>query len=117
MRLHPVPLVPVDAAPNADSGPKKATQVSIDIYRSSTDRSKYLSVLSGVDLSAMTFSANLDQDLFNVGIYKENVLLEQGKPAVGLNVESILNQIKESGFAIHGLEFSASMSIGVSASR
>jgi len=96
---------------------KSVQKVSIDIYRSSSDRSKYLSVLAGTILGEMAFPADTDSDLFSVSLYKENVDVERGKMAIGLDVESILNQIEASGYAVHGLQFSASMSVGIGSGR
>ncbi len=118
MRLHPAPSSPADhVAPSEalSKDPPKATsnRVSIDIYRSSTDRSKYLSVPSGSDLAQMLFPADTDGDYQSVSLYKQDVVLESGKPAIGLDVEDILGQIARSGFAFHPLKFSASMSMNV----
>ena len=118
MRLNPAKpvsseAIPEPAAPNKDDSPKIGIRVSIDIYRSSTDRSKYLSVPSGADLSQMLFPADTDSDYQSVSIYKQDVILESGKSAIGLDVEDILNQIQKSGFAFHPLKFSASMSMNV----
>jgi hypothetical protein len=118
MRLRPVSPVVTESSPS-DVAPTSKSQlkISIDIYRSSSDRSKYLSIPSGINLAEMNFPADTDNDLFSVSLYKENVTIERGKMAIGLDVESILNQIEKSGYAIHGLQFSASMSVGVTAGR
>lgn len=114
MRLHPAPKqAPENATPQAVSKTAESVKVSVDIYRSSSDRSKFLSVPSGSNLAEMTFPADTDNDLFSVSLYKDNVELERGKNAVGLDVDSILNQIEMRGFAFHGLKFSASLSVGV----
>jgi len=118
MRLRPVsPVIPENATSDAVPEAKKQSKLSIDIYRSSSDRSKYLSIPAGQNLAEMNFPSNTDSDLFSVSLYKENVAIERGKVAIGLDVESILNQIENSGYAIHALQFSASMSVGVTTGR
>lgn len=119
MRLHPSPesLPQPEVSPRIEP-PKPETVVgkgklSIDIYRSSLDRSKYLSVPAGSDLSSMAFPSDTDGDYQSVSIYKQDVGIESGKTAVGLDVDDILGQIAARGFAFHGLKFSASLSVGV----
>lgn len=77
------------------------------------DRAKYLSVPAGSDLSKMAFPADTDSDYQSVSVYKQDVGIESGKPAVGLDVDDILGQIASRGFAFHGLKFSTSLSVGV----
>lgn len=120
MRLHPAPAPAPISLPAVDHAPSHEIEklqglnrVSIDIYRSSTDRSKYLSVPANSDLAAMVFPADTDSDLQSVSLYKQNVEIELGKTAVGLDVQDILGQISKNGFACHGLKFSASLSVGV----
>ena len=118
MRLHPTP----ESLPQASSqvepsakteAPAVGSRLSIDIYRSSLDRAKYLSVPAGTDLASMAFPADTDGDYQSVSIYKQGVDIESGKPAVGLDVGDLLGQIASRGFALHGLKFSASLSVGV----
>lgn len=114
MRLHPTPNQVADQpAEVKQSAPSDLRAVSIDIYRSSTDRSKYLSVPTGSNLGEMVFPVGTDSDLQSVSLYKQNVEIVAGKPAVGLDVADILAQIEARGFAFHGLKFSASLSVGV----
>jgi hypothetical protein len=125
MRLNPIPSpspsapppaatpIPRDAAPASPA----AAAIAIDIYRSTTDRSKYLSVVAGTDIAAMAFPADMDADLHSVSPYKEGVEIQSGKPAMGLDVEDILSQLGGQGFAVHGLKFSASLSMGVGIGR
>ncbi len=122
MRLHPTPEShPQPEAPpriEPSSMPEPALgkgRLSIDIYRSSLDRAKYLSVPSGTDLAGMAFPADTDGDYQSVSLYKQGVDIESGKPAVGLDVDDLLGQIASRGFALHGLKFSASLSVGVGA--
>lgn len=127
MRLNPspstTPSVPLPVDPPAPqpvvaalavSAPVRASAaIGIDIYRSTSDRSKYLSVAAGTDIAGMAFPADMDADLHSVSPYKEGVEIQSGKPAMGLDVEDILAQLGRQGFAAHGLKFSASLSMGV----
>lgn len=131
MRLHPspsnTPSTPpsdtVDAVLAHDDLPASAPQhpapspVRIDIYRSTSDRSKYLSVVAGTDLANMAFPADVDADLHSVSPYKEAVEIQSGRPAMGLDVEDILAQLGRQGYAAHGLKFSAGLSMGVGIGR
>jgi len=94
-----------------------ASGILIDIYRSTSDRSKFLSVVGGTDIATMAFPADMDTDLYSVSPYKEGVEIQSGKPAMGLDVEDILGQLGRQGFAAHGLKFSASLSMGVGIGR
>ena len=105
------------AAVSSSSSNVGASGIQIDIYRSTSDRSKYLSVLGGTDIASMAFPANMDADLHSVSPYKEGVEIHSGKPAMGLDVEDILGQLGRQGFAAHGLKFSASLSMGVGIGR
>lgn len=122
MRLHPTPESHPQPEPSPGIEPSikpaavvGSARLSIDIYRSSLDRSKYLSVPAGTDLASMAFPADTDGDYQTVSIYKQGVDIESGKPAVGLDVDDLLGQIAKQGFAFHGLKFSASLSVGVGA--
>jgi hypothetical protein len=132
MRLNPSPSstpshppsigVPVhepvgEPAVTTSSASLGASGTLIDIYRSTSDRSKYLSVVGGTDIAGMAFPADMDTDLYSVSPYKEGVEIQSGKPAMGLDVEEILSQLGRQGFAAHGLKFSASLSMGVGIGR
>jgi hypothetical protein len=133
MRLNPSPSTTTSVPPSVDapdhpapaSAPNRSSPATdldakgifIDIYRSTTDRSKYLSVVGGTDIASMAFPADMDTDLHSVSPYKEGVEIQSGKPAMGLDVEDILGQLGRQGFAVHGLKFSASLSMGVGIGR
>lgn len=126
MRLNPTPTTSPSVSPTApaptsvarseEAAPLRSVStaaIGIDIYRSTSDRSKYLSVVAGTDIAGMAFPADMDADLHSVSPYKEGVEIQSGKPAMGLDVEDILAQLGRQGFAVHGLKFSASLSMGV----
>lgn len=123
MRLNPSPSMTPSVPPSVDAPvPRPSVAASaapatgstaIDIYRSTSDRSKYLSVVAGADIAGMAFPADMDADLHSVSPYKEGVEIRSGTPAMGLDVEDILSQLGRQGFAVHGLKFSASLSMGV----
>jgi hypothetical protein len=99
----------------SDQGPshKPEEAMDIDIYRSSVDRTKLMSVPSGKNPLEISFPADLDPDLHNVKPYKQNVHLERGQPALGLGVEDIFQQIAARGWAAHVLKVDTGVSMGI----
>ena len=98
-----------------DEGPsdKPLETLDIDLYRSSVDRTKLLSVPAGKNPLEITYPSDLDADLHNVRPYKQNVHLERGQPALGLDVEDIFQQIDAKGYAAHLLKVDTGISMGV----
>lgn len=106
MRIHP----PTTETPNQE---EPAQILEIDIFRSSVDRTKLLSVPVGVDVKDIQFPSDLDEDLHSVRPYKNAVRIERGKPALGLDVEDIFRQISARGFAAHLLKTTSSIDMSV----
>lgn len=106
MRIHP---------PSPDEGPSEtpAESLDLDIYRSSVDRTKLLSLLAGKNPLEISFPSDLDPDLYNIRPYKQNVHLERGQPALGLDVEDIFRQIAVRGYAAHALKVETGISMGI----
>lgn len=106
MRIHPV-------SPEGGPSEKPTQALDLDLYRSSVDRTKLLSVPAGKNPLEITYPSDLDEDLHNVRPYKQNVHLERGQPALGLDVEDIFRQIAAKGFAAHALKVDTGISMGV----
>jgi hypothetical protein len=102
-----------------DPGPDRdlPEALDIDIYRSSVDRTKLLSVPAGTNPLELSFSSDLDQDLHKVLPYKSKVHLERDQPALGLDVKDIFAQIAARGYAAHQLKVSSSIDMGIQFGR
>ena len=106
MRIHPKP-----DAEGSEGTPSES--LDLDLYRSSVDRTKLLSLPAGKNPLEIAFPSDLDADLHNVKPYKQNVHLERGQPALGLDVEDIFQQISARGYAAHALKVDTGISMGV----
>ncbi len=110
MRIHP-------ELPDEGPSHKPAEAMDFDIYRSSVDRTKLLSVPAGKNPLEISFSADLDPDLHNVRPYKQSVHLQRGQPALGLDVEDIFQQTAARGYAAHVLKVDTGISMGIQIGR
>ena len=106
MRIQP------HSPPDGSSGGPPES-MDIDIYRSSVDRTKLLSVPAGKNPLEISFPSDLDSDLHNVRPYKQGVNLVRGQPALGLDVEDIFKQIAARGYAAHLLKVDTGISMGI----
>jgi hypothetical protein len=104
---------------NPESGPDQDPPevLDIDIYRSSVDRTKLISVPAGTNPLDLSFPADLDKDLHKVLPYKSKVHLERGQPALGLDVNDVFTQIAAKGYAAHELKVSTSIDMGIRLGR
>jgi hypothetical protein len=91
--------------------------LDIDIYRSSVDRTKLLSVPAGTNPLDLSYPSDLDKDLYQVLPYKSKVHLERDQPALGLDVKDIFAQIAAKGYAAHQLKVSSSIDMGIQFGR
>ena len=85
--------------------------MKIDIYKSTKNDDKYLSVPEGTDIAQLNLPEDTDPDLLDVYLFKAEITLDLSQPRMGLNQEDIQNQITEKGYAIHGA--SVDVSIGL----
>lgn len=76
--------------------------MKIDIYKSTSNDNKYLSVPEATDITQLNLPDDLDPDLLNLSLFKPSLELDPGKPMVGINQEDVNKQISEKGYAIHG---------------
>ncbi|MFM7010177.1 MAG: hypothetical protein ACKO0Z_12745 [Betaproteobacteria bacterium] len=86
--------------------------MKIDIYRSTTDGGKYLSVPAGTDIGDFLFPSDIDADLKNVAPFKADIEIIPGRRAVGLDPDDISRQIEANGFATHGVRISFDLGMG-----
>jgi len=86
--------------------------MKIDIYRSATDCTKYLSVPAGTDVTEFAFPKDLDKDLRTLSPFKTQHEIIPGRPYVALDAKDVARQIKERGFAVHGAKVTITVSSG-----
>ena len=83
----------------------------IDVYRSTSDSEKYLSVPNVTDITQLKLPEDSDPDLFNLSPFKSGLELNPDQPVLGFNQKDIENQINEKGFAIHGATMQVSINL------
>lgn len=83
--------------------------MKIDLYVSTRNGDKYLSVPAGADVNCIDLPDDLDPDLLSLTPLKTSLELDTSKPMVGINQENVIRQITARGYAIHG----ANMNVGI----
>ena len=83
----------------------------IDVYKSTTNDDKYLSVPAGSDVNQLNLPEDLDPDLLDLTEFKTGLEIDLNMPRMGLDQESIHRQITEKGYAIHGANMDVSISM------
>lgn len=76
--------------------------MKIDIYTSTKDGEKYLSVVAGVKLETLKLTDTMDPDMLSLSPFRTRLEIDASKPHKALNVKDILKQIESNGFALHG---------------
>jgi hypothetical protein len=85
--------------------------MKIDIYRSTKNRSKFLSVPAGTEVAKMPFPAKLDLDLRNVFRFKCEHEIIPNKHYIALDAQDVVNQIESNGFAQHSATITATTTV------
>ena len=76
--------------------------MKIDIYTSTKDGEKYLSVVAGVKLDTLELTDIFDPDVLTLSPFRTRLEIDASKPHKALDVKDILKQIEVNGFALHG---------------
>ncbi len=76
--------------------------MKIDIYKSTKNGNKYLSVPAETDVTQLQLPKDIDPDLLSLSPFKSSLELDPTKPRVALNQEDVENQINQKGYAVHG---------------
>ena len=79
--------------------------MKIDIYTSSKNGSKYLSVAKGVAVEALELPADFDADLLSLSPFRTRLELDVNKEHNALDQTDVLQQIEEKGYAVHAAKF------------
>lgn len=85
--------------------------MKIDIYTSSKDGSKYLSVAKGVAIETLELPADLDPDLLSLSPFRTRLELHADKEHAALDQAEVLQQIEEQGYAVHGAKFAIQLTM------
>jgi len=76
--------------------------LKIDIYTSTKNGSKYLSVPKGTKVASLQLPDSVDPDLLTLSPFRTRLELTPGKPHPALDQDNIIAQIEEKGYAVHG---------------
>lgn len=77
--------------------------MNVDVYISTKNGDKYLSVPAGADVNQL--------DLLSLTPLKTSLQLDLNRAMVGINQENVIKQIAAKGYAIHGANMVAGISM------
>ena len=86
--------------------------MKIDIYTSSINGSKHLSVEKGTKLESLSLPADIDSDLLSLSPFRTRLEIEAGKAHNALDQDDVLKQIESNGYAIHGAKQAITVTAG-----
>lgn len=81
----------------------------VDIYKSTKNGNKYISVPFGTDIGKMQFPSNLDPDLLSLSPFKTELDIDPYQPCVALDSSDIIKQILANGYALHETKITISV--------
>jgi uncharacterized protein YcgL (UPF0745 family) len=76
--------------------------LKIDIYKSTKNGNKYLSVPKGTKVESVQLPDPVDPDLLTLSPFKTRLELTPGKSHSALDQDDIIRQIEKNGYAVHG---------------
>jgi len=76
--------------------------LKIDIYKSTKNGNKYLSVPKGTKMESLQLQDPVDPDLLTLSPFKTRLEITPGMSHFALDQDNIIEQIEENGYAIHG---------------
>jgi len=86
--------------------------MQIDIYKSTKNGNKYLSVPNGIDVESLQLPDSIDPDILTLSPFKTSLTLDPSKPRIALDQNDVMKQIEKNGFAIHGANTEVEIKIG-----
>jgi uncharacterized protein YcgL (UPF0745 family) len=84
--------------------------MKIDIYTSTKNGNKYLSVPEGTNIEKLKLPDTVDPDILSVSPFKSSLKLDSNKPRIALDQNDVIKQIKEHGYALHGAKIEITIS-------
>lgn len=85
--------------------------MKVDIYISTKNGDKYLYVPAGADVNQLALPDDLDPDLLSLTPLKISLQLDLNRAMVGINQEDVIKQIAAKGYAFHGANMDAGISM------
>ncbi len=85
--------------------------MKVDVYISTKNGDKYLSVPAGADVSQLDLPEELGPDLLSLTPMKTSLQLDLSRAMVGINQEDVIKQITAKGYVIHGTNMNAVISM------
>lgn len=76
--------------------------MKIDIYKSTKNGDKYLSVAKGTKIEDLELPDSMDPDLLTLSPFKTRLEIDPQKTHAALDPIDILKQIEKNGYAVHG---------------
>jgi len=76
--------------------------LKIDIYKSTKNGNKYLSVPKGTKMESLQLQDPVDRDLLTLSPFKTRLEITPGKSHFALDQDNIIEQIEKNGYAVHG---------------
>lgn len=73
----------------------------IDVYVSSKNSNKFLSVPQNTDLSKLNIE---DSDYKSVSLTNKGKNINENENRIGVNTNDIINQINKNGYALHSIK-------------
>ena len=73
----------------------------IDIYKSTKNGNKYISVPKGTKITNLQLPDSIDPDLLTLSPFKTRLEIEPKKAHAALDQDNIIHQIETNGYAIH----------------
>ena len=73
----------------------------IDIYKSTKNGNKYLSVPKGTKIAQLELPDSVDSDLLTLSPFKTRLEIEPKKTHATLDQDDIIQQIERNGYAVH----------------
>lgn len=86
--------------------------MKIDIYTSSNNGTKFLSVLKGTKIEEVELPADIDTDLLTLSPFRTRLVLDADKAHSALDQANIIAQLEEKGYATHGAKFEITLTAG-----
>ncbi|MDF1583091.1 MAG: hypothetical protein RQ733_01640 [Methyloprofundus sp.] len=82
----------------------------IDIYKSTKNGNKYISVPKGTKIAQLGLPDSIDPDILTLSPFKTRLEIQPKKAHAALDQDDIIQQIETNGYAIH--EAKTVMTIG-----
>ncbi len=86
--------------------------MKVDIYKSTKNSTKYLTVPADTDVQKYKFPADMDADLLSLSPFKTSLDINANDNRVALDSKQVIDDINKKGFAIHGAKIEIKLTVG-----